>query len=236
LYMPKEWLKLVFNQYGFGEDNVGLPHTQRIHTDDSIEVRYYNNPTSTRLSKMAFSLTGDAGCQYGGGISCTGHSGPKSSFLGWMLYDRIWFHKDLFAVTLGGGQMNNPGRYLTLLPPINGANAFSGTPYFTENPGDPAKMWDSTINFQYMPKQYITWWAEVGYRHANKPYFAGRRGVTPPGGNNLYPQYYTCLTGVTAGTADLNAATAACGGPGTVWFPDLRRSEAKVYGGVMVKF
>ena len=39
LYMPKEWLKLVFNQYGFGEDNVGLPHTQRVHTDDSIGVR-----------------------------------------------------------------------------------------------------------------------------------------------------------------------------------------------------
>jgi hypothetical protein len=153
-----------------------------------------------------------------------------------MIYQRVWFHKNLFAVTLGGGEMNNPGRYLTLLPPINGANAFTGTPYFTENPGDKAKMWDSTINFQYMPKQYITWWAEVGYRHANIPYFAGRGGVTPPGGNNLYPQYYTCLTGVTAGTADLTAATAACGGPGTVWFPDLRRSEAKVYGGVMVKF
>jgi hypothetical protein len=93
----------------------------------------------------------------------------------------MWFHKDLFAVTVGGGQMNNPGRYLTLLPPINGANAFTGTPYFTENPGDRAHMWDSTVNFQYMPNQYITWWAEVGYRHADIPYFAGRHGVTPPG-------------------------------------------------------
>jgi len=25
-----------------------------------------------------------------------------------MLYDRTWFHNDLFAVTLGGGFMNNP--------------------------------------------------------------------------------------------------------------------------------
>ena len=236
LYMPHEWLKLVFNQYGYGEDNVGLPHTQRIHTDDSVEVRWYNNPESNGISKVAFSFTADAGCQYGGGISCTGHSGPKSSFLGWMTYHRVWFHKDLYAVTLGGGQMNNTGRYLTLLPPINGADAFTGTPYFTENPGDRAHMWDSTINFQYMPRQYITWWGEVGYRHSDIPYFAGRGGVTPPGGNNGFPQYYTCLSGATSGTNVLSSALAACGGPGTVWFPDLRRSEAKVSVGVMVKF
>jgi hypothetical protein len=238
LWMPKEWFKLVANQYGYGEDNVGLPNTERIHTDDSIEVRYYNEPSSTGISKMAFSLTGDAGCQYGGGLTCTGSArkGLKSSFLGWMLYDRIWFHKDLLAVTLGGGQMNNTGRYLTLLPPINGATAFSGTPYFTENPGQPAKMWDSTINLQYMPRPYITWWWEAGYRHSNIPYFAGRGGVTPPGGNNLFPQYYTCMSGSSSGSADLSAATTACTSQGGVWFPDLRRSEAKLSMGVMVKF
>jgi hypothetical protein len=236
LWLPKEWFKLVANQYGYGEDNLGLPKTQRIHTDDSIELRYYSDPESTGLSKMAFSLTGDAGCQYGGGITC--HSGPnKSSFLGWMLYDRTWFNKDLFAITLGGGQMSNPGRYLTLLPPIDGAWAASGTPYFTEDPGQKAHMWDSTVNIQYMPRQYITWWGEVGYRHADIPYFAGRGGVTPPGGNNGLPQYYTCITGASAGTANLAAAEVACGGGlGSVWFPDLRRSEAKLSVGVMVKF
>jgi hypothetical protein len=236
LWMPKEWFKLVANQYGYGEDNLGLPKTQRIHTDDSIEVRYYNDPESTGISKMAFSLTGDAGCQYGGGITC--HGGPnKSAFLGWMLYDRIWFHKNLFAVTLGGGQMSNPGRYLTLLPPIDGAWAASGTPYFTENPGQQAHMWDSTVTFHYMPKEYITWWAEAGYRHSDIPYFAGRGGITPPGGNNGEPQYYTCSTGATSGTNSLAAAETACGGGlGSVWFPDLRRSEMKLSVGVMVKF
>jgi hypothetical protein len=236
LWLPKEWFKFVGNQYGYGQDNLGLPRTQRIHTDDSIEVRYYNNPESTGLSKMAFSLTGDAGCQYGGGITCTG--GPnRSSFIGWMFYDRMWFHKDLFGLTLGGGDMSNYGRYLTLLPPIDGAWAASGTPYFTENPGQKAHMWDSTVTLQYMPRQYITWWAEVGYRHSDVPYFAGRGGVTPPGGNNGLPQYYTCSTGATAGTANLAAAEVACGGGlGSVWFPDLRRSEAKVSVGIMVKF
>jgi hypothetical protein len=236
--MPKEWFKLVANQYGFGQDNVGLPHTERIHTDDSIEVRYYNQPSSRGLSKMAFSLTGDAGCQYGGGVTCTGAAkkGLKSSFLGWMLYDRMWFHKDLWALTLGGGRMNNTGRYLTLLPPINGATAFSGTPYFPEAPGLPAKMWDSTINVQYMPRPYITWWLEAGYRHSNVPYFSGRGGVTPPGGNNLYPQFFTCMSGLTSGTADLAGATSVCGPQGGVWFPDLRRNESRLSAGVMVKF
>jgi hypothetical protein len=77
--------------------------------------------------------------------------------------------------------MNNPGRYLTLLPPINGADAVSGSPYFTANPGDKAHMWDATVNLQYMPKQYITWWAEAGYRHSDVPYWSGRGGITPPG-------------------------------------------------------
>jgi hypothetical protein len=236
LWQPTEWFKLVANQYGYGEDNLGLPKTQRIHTDDSIEVRYYNNPSNLGLSKAAFSLTGDAGCQYGGGITC--HNGPnKSAFLGWMLYNRFWFHKDLFGLTLGGGQMSNPGRYLTLLPPIDGAWAASGTPYFTESPGQQAHMWDSTVTFHYMPKQYITWWAEAGYRHSDIPYFAGRGGITPPGGNNGLPQYYTCSSGATSGTNNLAAAETACGGGmSSVWFPDLRRSEMKLSVGVMVKF
>jgi hypothetical protein len=238
LWQPKEWFKLVANQYGYGQDNLGLPNTERLHTDDSIEVRYYSKPENLGLSKMAFSLTGDAGSQYGGGLcgTCAPSKG-KESFLGWMLYDRLWFHKDLFAVTLGGGEMSNYGRYLTLLPPIDGAWASTGSVYFPELPGQKAHMWDSTVTFHYMPKQYITWWAEVGYRHADIPYFAGRGGVTPPGGNNGAPQYYTCMSGASAGTADLGAAETACGGGrSSVWFPDLRRSETKLSVGVMVKF
>lgn len=238
LWLPKEWLKVVSNQYGFGQDNLGLPKTQRIHTDDSIEVRYYNNPGSLNLSKMAFSLTADAGCQYGGGLNCTGApSQGKSSFVGWMLYNRMWFHKDLFGLTLGGGEMSNWGRYLTLLPPIDGATAATGSPYFTENPGQRAHMWDSTVTLQYMPRQYITWWMEAGYRHADVPYFTGRGGITPPGGNTGSPSQYVCAGGGSAGTNILSAAQAACGGgPSSVWFPDLRRSEAKLSFGVMVKF
>jgi hypothetical protein len=235
LWEPKEWFKLVANQYGYGEDNLGLPHTQRIHTDDSIEVRYFNKPENHGLDKMAFSLTADAGCQYGGGINCHGGAN-KSSFLGWMAYQRFWWDKDLFAITIGGGQMNNTGRYLTLLPPIDGAWAAVGSAYFPQLPGQPATMYDSTITFHYMPKQYITWWAEVGYRHSNVPYFSGRGGITPPGGNNGLPQYFTCMNGTSSGTGNLAAAQAACGGASDVWFPDLRESTSSLGFGVMVKF
>jgi hypothetical protein len=242
LWLPKEWLKVVGNQYGFGQDNLGLPHTERIHTDDSIEIRFYNNPTKDKgISKIAMSLTGDAGVQYGGGLcgTCAPSKG-KESFVGWMLYNRYWWNKDKYAITFGGGQMSNYGRYLTLLPPINGADAVTGSPYFTELPGQKAHMWDSTINLQYMPRQYITWWAEVGYRHADVPYFAGRGGVTPPGfplgGTNGAPGQFACMNGAPSGTSDLPSATSNCSSVGGVWFPDLRRSEAKFSVGVMVKF
>ena len=238
LWLPTEWFKLVANQYGYGQDNLGLPHTERLHTDDSIEIRFYNNPEKLGLSKIAMSLTADAGSQYGGGIcgTCAPSKG-KDSFVGWMAYNRYWFHKDLFAMTLGGGEMSNWGRYLTLLPPIDGAWAATGSAYFPAPPGSRSHMWDATITWQYMPKQYITWWAEVGYRHSDIPYFAGRGGVTPPGGNNAYPQYYTCMSGASSMTNVLSAAESACGGgAGSVWFPDLRRSEPKASAGVMVKF
>ena len=240
LWQPTEWFKLVANQYGYGQDNLGLPNTERIHTDDSIEVRFYNNQKKdTGISKIAMTVTADAGCQYGGGITCTG--GPnRESFVGWMVYNRYWWNKDKYAITFGGGDMSNYGRYLTLLPPINGADAVTGSPYFTELPGQKAHMWDSTITFHYMPKQYITWWAEAGYRHSDIPYFAGRRGVTPPGfplgGTNGAPTQYACMSGAPSGASDLPTATANCGGSGGVWFPDLRRSEMKLSVGVMVKF
>jgi hypothetical protein len=225
LYRPKPWLSLVFNNYGMGEDTLGLIGRSRIHTDDSIEVKYYDRPEKT-LDKMAFSFTGDLGCEYGGGAACFGDKkdaagniiAHKQAFLGWMAYNRLWFKKDLLGLTIGGGQMSNPGRYLTLIPPINGADAISGTPYFTANPGDPFKAWDTSITFDYMPRQYITFRSEYGYRHASVPYFVGRGGITPPGGNTGTPSQPVILP------------------DGSVWQPDLRKDESSVRLAIMVKF
>jgi hypothetical protein len=240
-WTPKPWINIISNNYGLGRDDLFIPTRRRIHTDNSVEVKYYDKPDLT-LDKMAFSLTGDAGCEYGGGVSCYGDrkGGPKQSFLGFMFYNRFWFHHDLFGLTLGGGKINNPGRYLVLLPPINGESAITAatnSPYFTENPGDPFKAWDSSITFDYMPKQYITFRAEYDYRHANVPYWTGRGGITPPGGNNGFPQFFACSNGASSGQTALGPAETACGGgPSSVFFPDLRKDESFIDLSILVKF
>ena len=214
LYQPTGKLSIVSNGYGVGEDTLGVPGRVRYHSDTSLQYMYYQNPNRL-VDRMAFSVTGDIGCEHGGGVSCAGDSaqGPKQSFLGYMFYNRIWLRKDLYGITLGGGQINNPGRYLVLLPPINGATAFSGTPYFTQNPGQPFKAWDTSATFDYMPSQYITFRFEYDHRAANVPYFSGPGGITPPGGNT--------------------------GAPGSVvpgWSPDLVKTQNTLDGAIMVMF
>lgn len=227
-WRPTGWLSFVFNNYGMGTDTLGVPGRSRLHTDDSVEVKYYDRPEKT-LDKAAFSLTGDAGCEYGGGVTCHGgKGGPKQSFLGYMIYNRLWFDKDKYGFTVGGGQINNPGRYLVLLPPINGATATTGTPYFTGNPGDPFKAWDVSATFDYMPKQYITFRWEFDHRGANVPYFAGPGGVTPPGGNNGNPASFVCSDGSAA-------VAGSCGSVG-LWSPDLRKIENRLNLAILVKF
>jgi hypothetical protein len=253
LYRPKPWLSLVFNNYGMGEDTLGAGNGQlgrsRIHTDDSVEVKYYDRPSKT-LDKMAFSFTGDLGCEYGGGVACLGDKkdasgnivAHKQAFLGWMLYNRWWFKKDTYGFTLGGGAMNNPGRYLVLLPPINGADAISGSPYFTQNPGDPFKAWDGSATFDWMPKQYITFRWEYGYRHANVPYFSGPGGITP--GVNTAPSTIPnpAAGSIVPGTSFVPGPTLSatpgltCVAGSTGFCPDLRKDEASIRLAIMVKF
>jgi hypothetical protein len=239
-WTPKPWLNIISNNYGLGEDDLFIHGRSRIHTDNSVEVKYYDNPEKA-LDKMAFTVTGDLGCEYGSGVSCYGNhkGGPKQSFVGYMVYNRFWFHRDLFGLTLGGGQINNPGRYLVLIPPINGATAITAatnSPYFTGNPGDPFKAWDSSITFDYMPKQYITFRAEYDYRHASVPYWTGQGGITPPGGNTGSPQFFVCNNGASSGQTGLTGAQAACGAAGGVWFPDLRKNESFIDLSILVKF
>jgi hypothetical protein len=242
-WTPTNWMNIISNNYGVGQDDLFVPNRKRIHSDNSIEIKYFDKPYQP-LDKMAFSLTGDIGCEYGGGVSCYGDKagGPKQSFLGFMLYNRFWFHNDLFGLTIGGGKINNPGRYLVLLPPINGETAITAatnSPYFTENPGDPFKAWDSSITFDYMPKQYITFRWEYDYRHASVPYWTGRGGITPPGGNTNTPTDYICNNGVSSGSETLGPATAFCTSApqnSSVWFPDLRRDENFIDMSILVKF
>jgi hypothetical protein len=246
-WTPRPWVNIISNNYGLGHDDLYIPKRGRIHTDDSVEIKYYDKPRN-RLDKMAFSFTGDMGCEFGGGVSCYGNTkgGPKQSFIGYMLYNRAWFKKDTYGLTIGGGQINNPGRYLVLLPPINGETAPSAAinaPYFTGNPGDPFKAWDASVTFDYMPRQWLTFRWEYDYRHASVPYWTGRGGITPPGSggvpytNNGSPQFFACNDGNTSGALTLSAAQTACGAQGsTVWFPDLRRDQSTLNLDILVKF
>jgi len=67
-----------------GEEVLGNPGRVRYHSDNSIEIKYFDKPENSGLDKMAFSLTGDIGCEHGGGVSCYGNSakGPKQDFPG----------------------------------------------------------------------------------------------------------------------------------------------------------
>jgi hypothetical protein len=221
LWRPNGWFSVLGNQYALGEEALGVSGRIRYHSDDSIEIKYLDRPENL-LSKAAFSLTGDIGCEHGGGVTCWGNSaqGPKQSFLGFMLYNRFWFDHDRYGLTLGGGKINNPGRYLVLLPPINGATAASGTPYFTENPGDQFKAWDASATFDYMPSQYITFRGEFDHRAANVPYFSGPEGVTP-----------SCPTAPLVENI--------CGSPGAFvpgFTPDLKKIENRINLSILVKF
>jgi hypothetical protein len=270
-WTPYSWMNVISNNYGLGHDDLYIPNRGRIHTDDSLEIKYYDKPGNF-LDKMAFSFTGDMGCEFGPstttsagvylqGVGCHGNTkdaksiggdyfkagiNPKQSFIGYMLYNRFWFNRDRLGLTLGGGQINNPGRYLVLDPPINGETAESAAinaPYFTGNPSDPFKAWDSSITFDYMPSQYLTFRWEYDYRHANVPYWSGRGGVTPPGSggvpytNNGYPQFFACNDGNSSMQETLSAAQTTCGSQGsTVWFPDLRKDEQFIDMEILVKF
>ena len=38
--LRQAWINVISNNYGLGEDDLFVPDRKRIHTDDSIEVKY----------------------------------------------------------------------------------------------------------------------------------------------------------------------------------------------------
>lgn len=227
-WTPYSWMNIVSNNYGLGHDDLGVAGRSRIHTDNSIEIKYYDRPAKDKgIDKMAFSFTGDMGCEYGAGVNCHNdkNGNVKQSMIGYMIYNRIWTNRDKYGFTIGGGQLNNPGMYLVLIPPINGMSASSSSinsPYFPQNPGDPFTAWDGTVTFDYMPREWATWRWEYGYRHASIPYWAGRGGVTPPaylgasyGSNNGNPTEFACMDGSAVPAAPGQAGQVPAGTTGT---------------------
>lgn len=192
-WMPNSNFKLLTNNY-YGTDAGGLPDRKRFHSDNSFLYRYFERPLSRGISRMAFSLTGDIGFEKGAGVNGFTDSdstkGPAQYFLSTMFYNRIWFVKNKFAWTFGGGYMTNPGRYLVLcptgqaspLPNPSDPTKTEGAYPFSVNPGDKFTGWDASTNIDWMPNQSLTFRFEYVHRETNVPYFAGPGGVTSPNG------------------------------------------------------
>ena len=93
-----------------------------------------------------------------------------------------------------------------------------------------------------MPKQYITFRAEYGYRHANVPYWTGRGGITPS--VNTAPSTIpnpaagSVVGGTTFVPGPFLSATPGftCVAGSTGFCPDLRKDEPSMRYAIMVKF
>jgi hypothetical protein len=177
-YRPKEWMGWVANFY-VGSDTKLTPDRIRAHSDLSVQVRYINRPEKKGLSKAAFHVNGQYGFE-DGGFDTSGIALPtfrETYFAGVSASNRFWFYKDHIGLTLRGGFVKNPGRYLPFVPTAYG---------YIDNPtNDPRKdffAWELTSTLDFMINDYFTIRLEYLYRKANLPYFAGPGGTTAPDG------------------------------------------------------
>lgn len=208
-WRPVEAMSIVTNGYA-GYDTPHEDGRLRLHSDSSFLLRYYQNTGNAWVNRAAFSVTADIGGEHGDGVTFTGRPGaPAQYFVGAMAYHRIWFAQDLFALTVGGGFINNPGRYLVLSPNPGVANNPGSANVFQFEAGKPFTGWDASATFDWMPSDYITFRLEVVTRGTNVAYFAGRGGVTSPDG-----WYDTPTAGFT---------------------PNLVKNETRLIGAMMVR-
>jgi opacity protein-like surface antigen len=225
-----EWLSFLSNDY-VGWDTQDNPGRMRFHSDNSAQVRYYNDPSNKIFHRAAFSLTADIGGEQGDGVTpfggkhsadptqCTTADPCQQQFLSWMLYNRLSFFDGHLAWTMGGGMMHNPGRYLVLGPTGNATPSGIGQPLnvpaatspFPLNQGTTFDAFDYSTGIQYMPNEQITYDLELNHRQSADPYFAGHGGVTSPDG-------YT--------------TTASPAG----WRPDLVKSDTRIIAALLVRF
>lgn len=198
LWRPEEWISVLSNEY-VGWDTQDAPGRIRFHSDNSVQIRYFANPAAPYLTRAAFSITADLGFESGAGVTPFGGSGTEGHctsstpctqhFLSAMAYHRLSFG-DKFAFTVGGGFMNNPGRYLVLAPTGNASPTFIGQPLnvppatspYDYNAGTKFNAWDYEAGIQYMPTELFTFDVEFNHRQSDTPYFAGHGGVTSPDG------------------------------------------------------
>jgi opacity protein-like surface antigen len=239
LWRPAEWVSVLSNDY-VGWDTQNHPGRMRVHSDNSVQFRYFDETKDTSgFHRAAISITGDIGFEHGGGVTPFGGSGVEwispgvsgcttatpctQNFLSWMVYNRMWFFDGHMAWNVGGGMMHNPGRYLVLSPtgvatmagvsPSIGASGVPTQPTqaYDNNPGTKFDAYDYETGIQYMPNEQVTFDLEFNSRHSKDPYFAGHGGVTSPDG-------YTSTA------------------PPPGWRPDLVKSDNRIIAAMLTRF
>src|SRR5580658_8715514 len=73
MFRPVEWLSFNSNDYT-GWDAQDLPGLTRWHTDNSFNIRYYNDPNGKIITRLAASYTSDVGGENGDGVTFSGKS------------------------------------------------------------------------------------------------------------------------------------------------------------------
>ncbi|HEY9047216.1 MAG TPA: outer membrane beta-barrel protein [Ohtaekwangia sp.] len=192
-YRPNDNLQLVANFY-YGTDTRSSSRI-RFHHDNSIVARYYKNTSSNGISQAALSLNTHYGFQSGDGVKAS-----DQYMAGTSLANRIWFHKNRFALTLRGDVITNPGIYLAFSPSPVADNDFNDA--MAADPKQKLNIFQGTATFDIMPSDHVTFRLEYGHRNANVPYFTGHGGTTSPDG-----------------WSDT---------PANGWRPDLRKSEDRI--------
>jgi len=225
----------ISNNY-YGADVAGAAGVYRLHTDNTWQHQYYNNPKAKGIKRAAFTITGDFGIQsgtYSNGLSATGvgkfsaFGDSASNFISGMVYNRIWFGKGAkWGWTIGGGVLHNPSRYLSLVPPGGATDKWVSDAV----PGAKMDGWDASTCIDYNPNQNITIRVELVHRYMSIPYFNGTGGVSGPSGyqgnpassnnpNSYIPNPYNYATGTYAN-----------------FTPDLVKSETRGIIALLVRF
>jgi hypothetical protein len=182
-WSPTEALTLLSNFY-VGSDTKGEGGRVRFHNDHSVLVRYFDDATSSFLSKGALSLNNHLGFEAGGRDPVTGQELPgpdHAHMVGASLANRLWFWHDHLALAVRGEVFSNPSRYLSQYPP----------PGFETGPQVKAlQIWGLTTTFDVLPTDFFAFRLEGSYRQSNVPYYAGPGGTTSPDGYQPTPAGY----------------------------------------------
>ena len=55
-WTPYPWMNIISNNYGLGHDDLYVTHRGRIHTDNSIEIKYFDKPSRRAWTRWPSAL------------------------------------------------------------------------------------------------------------------------------------------------------------------------------------